>query len=561
LRQSGVFAGVFPLDALHAVVDAAPGEAHDALAQLVAAGLVERGDLDGDDSAYRLPLLVAEFAREQLHAGADSETVRARHADHFASVASQASAALDDGLELHSSVGRLRDCYQDAVQALGWLRTANPAGALRLGSDLTRVALEQGDAATVRAALDDVLARLAAPSEADRRDGLLASALIDFEAVDAQDRAGGALARWTEGLGLARWLGEPLPLLRALRMRVLALPATGDVDTAQDAAREGLAVAQSLGHARWQSRFESWLGMIEHTRGNYDDAARWGTTALGRALRSGDRVALLIAGMLLHTLPPAVRVDRSLLPGQQTLLEVAGDLGDARAEAILLAQLSHAAIAQGDTAQAARWISRRLGMTSRAQQWHSRLLPIIVTAMVAVLRGDHEVAARLHGSVAPHFEVVSRGLAPAQADGYRDSITQAAARCGNVRFAELLQEGALLSGPDIIDVAARYVRAILDAAEVPSRPEEFRDTRSLTARETQVLEHLMQGQRNKEIAADLGITPKSVMHHTGSIYRKLGVRSRAEAVVAALRGGLLGSLLYAASLAPLLDSVAVPIDW
>ena len=43
-----------------------------------------------------------------------------------------------------------------------------------------------------------------------------------------------------------------------------------------------------------------------------------------------------------------------------------------------------------------------------------------------------------------------------------------------------------------------------------------------TPRETQVLGLLARGLRNKEIATQLGITTKSVMHHTVSIYRRLG---------------------------------------
>ena len=46
---------------------------------------------------------------------------------------------------------------------------------------------------------------------------------------------------------------------------------------------------------------------------------------------------------------------------------------------------------------------------------------------------------------------------------------------------------------------------------------------------------LGEGMSNKEIAARLGISPKTVMHHTVAIYRVLGVRGRAEAAVAAVR--------------------------
>ncbi len=57
----------------------------------------------------------------------------------------------------------------------------------------------------------------------------------------------------------------------------------------------------------------------------------------------------------------------------------------------------------------------------------------------------------------------------------------------------------------------------------------------LTEREREVLRSMTSGATNKELSVLLGISAKTVMHHTSSIYRKLGVRSRSEAVAWALR--------------------------
>jgi two-component system, NarL family, nitrate/nitrite response regulator NarL len=51
----------------------------------------------------------------------------------------------------------------------------------------------------------------------------------------------------------------------------------------------------------------------------------------------------------------------------------------------------------------------------------------------------------------------------------------------------------------------------------------------LSDREQQVLRHLVEGLTDREIANRLGISPRTVETHVGSILHKLGVRNRAQA--------------------------------
>jgi two-component system, NarL family, nitrate/nitrite response regulator NarL len=60
----------------------------------------------------------------------------------------------------------------------------------------------------------------------------------------------------------------------------------------------------------------------------------------------------------------------------------------------------------------------------------------------------------------------------------------------------------------------------------------------LTPREQEVLTLLAEGLANKAIAARLGITESTAKFHVNAILGKLGVESRAEAIVQALRLGL-----------------------
>jgi NarL family two-component system response regulator YdfI len=61
----------------------------------------------------------------------------------------------------------------------------------------------------------------------------------------------------------------------------------------------------------------------------------------------------------------------------------------------------------------------------------------------------------------------------------------------------------------------------------------------LTAREMEILQAVAAGERSKEIAARLGISERTVKFHLAGIYNKFGVDSRAAAIAAAARAGLL----------------------
>lgn len=80
-------------------------------------------------------------------------------------------------------------------------------------------------------------------------------------------------------------------------------------------------------------------------------------------------------------------------------------------------------------------------------------------------------------------------------------------------------------------------------SQIPQRSPSFtqpagRALLELTEREREVLEAVACGDRSKEIAARLGITPRTVGAHLTSIYTKLGVDSRTSAVALALERGL-----------------------
>ena len=59
----------------------------------------------------------------------------------------------------------------------------------------------------------------------------------------------------------------------------------------------------------------------------------------------------------------------------------------------------------------------------------------------------------------------------------------------------------------------------------------------LTPREMDVIQLLAEGLSNKEMAQILSVSPRTINFHLDNIYSKLGVSSRTEAAVYALRQG------------------------
>ena len=61
---------------------------------------------------------------------------------------------------------------------------------------------------------------------------------------------------------------------------------------------------------------------------------------------------------------------------------------------------------------------------------------------------------------------------------------------------------------------------------------------TLTARELEVLSHVVRGRLNKQIAADLGVHERTVKRHRTAVTTKLGVQSVAELTQLSLEAGI-----------------------
>jgi two-component system nitrate/nitrite response regulator NarL len=97
--------------------------------------------------------------------------------------------------------------------------------------------------------------------------------------------------------------------------------------------------------------------------------------------------------------------------------------------------------------------------------------------------------------------------------------------------------GNTVVAPDLTGVLAKVVQGGGSEPQMPVDP--FAE---LTPREREILCHVAEGQSNKVIARNLGISDGTVKLHVKAVLRKLGLHSRVEAAVMAVERGLTQTL-------------------
>lgn len=153
------------------------------------------------------------------------------------------------------------------------------------------------------------------------------------------------------------------------------------------------------------------------------------------------------------------------------------------------------------------------------------LMPVMdgITATAAIRHElpDTEVLALT--SVLEDASVV--GAVRAGAIGYLLKDTQADELCHAIKSAAAGQ----------VQLTPRAAARLMQAVSTPESPVD------LTERETEVLRLMARGQSNKQIARSLHISEKTVKTHVSNILSKLGVQSRTQATLYAIRIGLVST--------------------
>lgn len=171
-----------------------------------------------------------------------------------------------------------------------------------------------------------------------------------------------------------------------------------------------------------------------------------------------------------------------------------------------------------------------------AHQPHVILMDLRMPVMdgltaIEQLRQQHPQVAVIILTTYNEDEMMLRGL-QLGARGYLLKDTDRETLLHTIRAAA---RGESLFKPDVVQRAL----SVQAAAPSPRQKTPVSDAVQLTPRELEVLQAAATGERNKEIAVRLDISPRTVKAHLTSVYNKLGVDSRAAAIAIAAQKGWL----------------------
>jgi DNA-binding NarL/FixJ family response regulator len=536
-RRLAVFQGGWTLDAAEGVCTGdqlSRGEVSDSLFGLVEKSLVLAIEQPSGDVRYRLLEPLRQFGQEKLAAAGEVEDTLDRHANWFGSIAeayeesafrAEQVAIFDRfAVEMNNFRAALtwsieRPKCLDAGIRIVWvtapywnMRQHNAEGyrwASRVYEAATVADHPKAYTVLIRMALlgppsgqsIDALKRAAEAARAVEDRSSLCSALAQLQLqYYLQQRVDEAIMVGEEAVSLAHELGSDLSLSRTLGF--LAVSRT---------VRDGFAVGRPI----------------------FEEAMR-----AGRA--SGDRLALVV---VLNNYADAERnaglfeEARGHYEEARALLkEVGGELG------INTLNLGLLAINMGEPGRALPLLRQVLQHGADG----GKALPAAFSLLAIAASAEPRTAATLLG--AGYAFLARLGVKSEPTDAGTWEQIEAATRelLTTEEFAEAYAAGQAMPTEEAIELAlaVKGPEAERDQ-EADAQPAKHDATAApaleLTARELETLRLLASGLTNKEIAAEMVVSVRTVENHVANLYGKIGARGRADATAFALSHGVVES--------------------
>ncbi len=502
-RRLAVFIGGFSLGAAEAVANA-PGDLETdvltGVSSLLDGSLLQPVAGPAGEPRFGMLETIREYALERLEESGKAEEIRHAHASHYLAFA----AAADDGLlRPEPAHGEWRDrlaVERDNLRAaLGWLA-------------------DQGEA---------------------ERSQRLAGTLGHFWFLFSDFR---------EGLGwLERTLALPRPTAaapRALALRWAGLLALyrRDVRRAATHLDESLALYRGLPDTYGTAQALVGVGLLGMFEGDYERALAVHEEALAlvRTLDNSLPGPPFLATVRLHNLGAAAYGHGDYASAAQHFEEALArvhDLGYSSLALLPLTGLGNVARDQGDYTKAANLYCEALD-----HSWARANLRIVAYALAGLgsisgARGQPQQAARLFGAAEALQEAIGVPLLPAYRAAHERTVAAARAAVPAETFADPWSEGGRMPLERAIADARTVAFPAPDAPGTPS-PSTAEADLGLTRRQREVLNLLVEGRSDKQIAAALCIARHTASKHVAAILAKLGVPSRSAAVAVAARNRL-----------------------
>lgn len=529
-RRLAVFVGGFTLGAAEAIdlvgLDIAEGterstsfDTLEGISALIDHSLLQRSVTSTDEPRYVMLETIREYARDRLDAAGEADAVDRQHAAFFLAFAEANAGDLARGrtppgtansvwmtrLRLTggyqaSWLNQLEADHDNLRAALDWLaRRGEPETLLRLSSSLSIFWLFRGPFEEGRMRLEQALARDDERVALLRRDALYGLGLL---AVN-QDDAARAESCFRESLAIAQAHGEPAGI------------AFGWIGI-------GLVAMQQQQFAR----------AIHHLEAALAGAQRLDAPALGSFCAG---LALSYLGALAYAqqaFPVAATHFAAALVEQRAIDDHWG-MGNS------LARWGYVARDQGDIEQATTLFAEGLALI--AELGDRRIIALALDGIAGLASASEHaqaaLAARLFGAAATLREAGGLPVDPACRTALARDRTATRAVLGEALFAAGWAAGATLSLEEAITTATTLIAMASDpaAGTSPTRPENLE---GLTPREREILPLLAQGLSDREIAAMLSLSPRTVGWHVTHLLAKLNVPSRTAAATEGIRRGL-----------------------
>jgi DNA-binding NarL/FixJ family response regulator len=345
--------------------------------------------------------------------------------------------------------------------------------------------------------------------------GQLAWKVGGDEAARALHAKAVARSRMLGAVGTLAWALENLSLAELKRDR-FAL--------AEAYAREGLTMALEAGHRNGACRHKSLLAHLSALRGREEETRRLAEEVLAEAtarrlVREASEARLALGLLALGAGRAAEALEHL------EALWAAGPLPGYPPIALYATpDLVEAAVRAGEPERCRDQLDAFL---AASEPRHGALEPALAARCRALVASGEEAehhleeALRLHALAQQPFDHARTELLYGEFLRRQRRRTQARPHLRNA--VEAFQR---LGTPAWAERARRELRAAGETARThdPSTMEQ------LTPQELQIAHGVIEGATNREIAAQLFVSPRTVSHHLRSIFKKLGISSRAELI-------------------------------